>query len=735
MTMKTSVKNIYMATVAALAMTLWSCAGDEPFGGRGEGSIVLNTSLSSDVTVESRATDAELLASTKVWISNEKGLVRRYDSAADITEPVKLLTGNYVVEAWAGDSVSADWTQRWYKGRQEVTVTKGTTTDVNLVCKIANVVASVTYQEGLDEALTNYTMEVGHTKGTLSFVKDEERKGYFMMPRGETSLHYKLTGTKTFGNEPFVFEGDIADVQPATEYKLNVKYTQKVTDTGGVTFSISIDKQEIPVSSNEEFLISPPLFTGKGFDIAQPVIGEKGGLEDLTIFVRSAVSISNLQMKSDILPIYTTSEELKVGYVDLVKMQQSVLEDLEKAGITCTNKPLDEGETGTVLQVVVGKTLLDKLGEGSYSFEFTATDEEDRVNAATLAIEISDATVMAQPIDDAARDFDAVTLRAQVMKDNVETVGFKYRAVGTEDWTSVDGTAVSRAFMKGSYYEAQVSGLAPATSYEFVATADGAESGKPQTFETLKPLQLPNAGFEEWCKPAKPYLICSDESKMFWDSGNHGSSTMNKNVTTPDETLKHSGNYSVKLASQFVGIGSLGKFAAGNLFIGKYLKTDGTDGILGWGRPLSECEGEYWKLPTSVKFYAKYAPVAITSATNDSGVKEGDPDTGIVYVAFVDDTDTGKKDYNGEQWGVVVMTKTKQLFNQNDANVVAYGEYVFSEATAGDGMVEINIPLEVKKSGATPTRIIMVGSASRYGDYFTGGNGSTLWLDDIEFVY
>ena len=54
-------------------------------------------------------------------------------------------------------------------------------------------------------------------------------------------------------------------------------------------------------------------------------------------------------------------------------------------------------------------------------------------------------------------------------------------------------------------------------------------------------------------------------------------------MTTPDETYKHSGKYSVKLQSQFVGIMGIGKFAAGNLFTGQFIGRDGTNGILDFG--------------------------------------------------------------------------------------------------------------------------------------------------------
>jgi hypothetical protein len=31
--------------------------------------------------------------------------------------------------------------------------------------------------------------------------------------------------------------------------------------------------------------------------------------------------------------------------------------------------------------------------------------------------------------------------------------------------------------------------------------------------------------------------------------------------------------------------------------------------------------------------------------------------------------------------------------------------------------------------------VVVSAAASRYGDYFTGGLGSTLYLDELEFIY
>ena len=49
-------------------------------------------------------------------------------------------------------------------------------------------------------------------------------------------------------------------------------------------------------------------------------------------------------------------------------------------------------------------------------------------------------------------------------------------------------------------------------------------------------------------------------------------------------------------------------------------------------------------------------------------------------------------------------------------------------------MVEFTIPITYY-SDETPSYMMLVGSASYWGDYFVGSTSATMWLDDIEFVY
>ncbi|MGL5895195.1 MAG: PCMD domain-containing protein, partial [Bacteroidales bacterium] len=272
---------------------------------------------------------------------------------------------------------------------------------------------------------------------------------------------------------------------------------------------------------------------------------------------------------------------------------------------------------------------------------------------------------------------------------------------------------------------AQATGLQPATEYESRIKEGEVMTNLSVRFTTEAALQLPNSSFENW-SGSTPLLIFGEGQSMFWDSGNHGSATMSKNVTEPDASVKMSGERSIRLKSQFVGIGGfIGKFAAGNLFAGKYLKTDGTDGVLGWGRPFTS-------RPTALRGYIKYRPGVVDYSETDL-ISKNDTDQGIVYVAI---GDWAPQDFEGEQWPVVVKTKSKELFDPSEDNkgTIAYGEYVLNSDTDGEEMIEFIIPLDYRDT-RKPISLVLVASASRYGDYFSGSSNSTMWLDDLEFIY
>ncbi len=68
---------------------------------------------------------------------------------------------------------------------------------------------------------------------------------------------------------------------------------------------------------------------------------------------------------------------------------------------------------------------------------------------------------------------------------------------------------------------------------------------------------------------------------------------------------------------------------------------------------------------------------------------------------------------------------------------MAYGEHTMTANVGADGQLQmIEIPIEPRDGYRTskPSVIVIVASASKFGDYFEGAD-STLIIDDIELVY
>lgn len=728
--MKQNIKSLGLLAVAASSMMLAGCSADDLFGPRdGEGTLSLTASIGNDVKVVSRADADQLRAdygeSLLLWITKPgEGPVRQYNGIDNVpTDPVTLHSGSYVAEAWAGDSVAASFDKKYFKGYTPFDITNGNSTAVEVKCNIANVVVSLSFDESVDAALKSWTVTVANGEESITYEGHDARKGYFMMPKkaDNEKLTLTLEGTAPNG-DAYSQTADIEAPKGGYEYKVNFSHTPGSFNDGGAFFTITVDETEIVVEDELVITLAPEIF-GIDFDIAQEQAAATGEMGRKCVFISAVDRLSSLTIESANLQHYLGSST-----ADVFSLSESALARLAAAGINFMTYKNEAGEVNRV-RVNFEADFTNNLVSGLHTFKFIAGDNGDgteKTSEATLSLRLSNAAV---ELNEAAEvSYTTTTFVATIVKPDELTgnVGFNYREKGASDWTFVAGTN------NGTTLTATVDNLKFGTTYEYCAVAGGYTSPAKE-LTTLTPPQLPNASFEQTSTASdKALMFSADPNDFYWDSGNHGSQKMQKNVTEVTTKYFHSGKQGLCLHSQFVGLGGFaGKFAAGNIFVGKYLATEGMDGVLGWGRPFN-CPIR----PKALKVWARYEPVNITHDNTSAlpSVSKGDPDNGIVYIALVTDQTMS---YNSETWPQIVKTSSssRQLFDPSGSNVVAYGEHVFTSATTEPGLVEITIPLNDVNPNLTVSNIIIVASASRYGDYFVGGNGSLLYLDDFELVY
>ncbi len=306
--------------------------------------------------------------------------------------------------------------------------------------------------------------------------------------------------------------------------------------------------------------------------------------------------------------------------------------------------------------------------------------------------------------------------------------GFYYRKAGEEWQRSTDEVKRSEGA-----FTTTITGLEPNCAYEFKAFSNEDES-ESQFAESEDAPLLENGGFELWSKPSITWFPYLDVASRFWDSGNTGSSTI-LNLTTPcqdDVRPGSDGEYSARLQSYY----ALVKFAAGNIFIGRYVQTVGTNGIVGFGQPFVQ-------RPVALRGWVKYnCGVVNYVGSNPPGeniVVGESTDTGAIYIALGTWSPEEYGVSNGVQYGdsqtpLIVDTKNPStFFNPKSEAVVAYGQLLLTESQ--EEWMEFTIPLDYTTTSEIPTHLIIVASASRYGDYFTGSTDSMMWIDDFELIY
>lgn len=290
---------------------------------------------------------------------------------------------------------------------------------------------------------------------------------------------------------------------------------------------------------------------------------------------------------------------------------------------------------------------------------------------------------------------------------------FRYRRADSEDWTTVP---LSDVHQTQGAFSACISHLEPLTEY-VVAAVSGNDVGNEIHVVTDATEILPDGTFDQWWINGKVWCPWNENGERFWDTGNKGAATLGESNVQPSDHTPGGSGKSAKLETRFVGLGPIGKLAAGSIYTGSFQKVDGTNGILDFGR-------KWTTRPTRLRGYLQYTTAPINYTSADLAYLKDRPDSCHIYVALTDWT---------APFEIRTNPKNRQLFDPSSPSVIAYGELVRGSNT--DGYEEFVINLDYRSTSRVPSYIQITCAASKYGDFFTGGTGALLYVDQFTLEY
>ena len=302
------------------------------------------------------------------------------------------------------------------------------------------------------------------------------------------------------------------------------------------------------------------------------------------------------------------------------------------------------------------------------------------------------------------------TITGSIQSGKTPVVEYKRQNAAT--WSTLPTSAVQ---VSGTSFTASLTGLTANTTYQYRVSVDGT-TGAEQTFTTAEAIALPNGSFDDWSQDAvKPKLWqpWAAGGTSFWDTGNKGASSIGDSNSTPTTETSNGSGKAAALESKWIVM----KLAAGNIFTGSYKETVGANGVLDFGRPFTS-------FPSKLRIHYKYTCKTIDRTTDEVSYLKGRPDSCQVYIALTD---------WDQPFEVRTRPSERQLFDPADSHVIAYGELIKGESV--NSWTQADIVLNYRYTNRTPKYILIVATASKYGDFFAGGTGSKLWLDECELIY
>ncbi|MBQ8839575.1 MAG: PCMD domain-containing protein [Bacteroidales bacterium] len=704
--------------------------------------------------------------------------------------------GTYTVVATVGESHAAKFDSPFYSGSDEVDVYAEKDNLAEIICSLANVKVSVHFDENFPKYFTSYKVYVDNGSGEgLTFSSELgnlDKIGYFAVTG---ILNWELTLVNNDG-EKWVTSDSYTGVKARQHYPLEFKLSEIEEDPNGsgafrvtVDNSINVKDYELTLDMGQ---YGTPEAAPDGFELTNQISFPQGDLNTKSLTYTTEQGWASIIIKPEDNSVAVKSASLNVWY-DLVGAEQDVIDDLASIGIKAPSVPY-----GSTEAVVVDFTeYIASLELGEYTMKVSAYDVKGGSEDTVLPITVM-SNVEADMVS-VVRWCNMLSLEGKwFATERPSGMGFEYApAADTTSWTKVnaedlvfnadikrytavvkglaanteylvrpytdnekylrimnattsapfsvsaveewakfavirgvsdsvqdlqfklsDGSsvwlvpAVSPSFSGGGFV-ADIRGLDANTGYTLVsAVSNGMEAKINMAFRTENAGIIYNLGFDDWHLDGKiyyPYASGMSIPGSVWDSANKATASLKGSSTVPDShAIK---GQAVKMESKYVVIA----FAAGNIYTGRFNAIDGMGADLDWGTPFTS-------RPVALKGYYDYKGQTINRTKSPYDGMKGQPDKCQIQMFLTD--------WNGM---FNVNTTDGRFVDMNADYIIASGKLESSLNT--NGYIEFTIPLVYRDTDRTPTYAVISAASSYLGDYFTGGEGSVMYLDELSLVY
>lgn len=742
-------KYIHYLYVCLVAAVLFACQEEDMPGQSGKTGFLISLTDGTEVAV-SRATPGELVESLPIkpadfhlTITNSSTDELVYDGKVS-EELIKVKAGVYNLAAAYGENPVLALDAPYFKGEVEKAIVKGgETTSVEIPCKVANSLLSVTFdnsKESFEGIYSDYYAEVKVGGESVTLTKDGKESAYF---QSGSTVEVVFHGTLKEGGEEKSVPLDLGDVKNPLEAGDHLKLTL-MPELDKYDIPLSVAAAEVVTATLEETIpvswLPKPKVSAEGFD-------ENNTLTFVETEARQAKL--NLGLSSALQDMKLKFNFEDAQFASLQKDKEYLLSDaedkaaVEKAlGITlpeigATEAGIDLSGVVSRMQTNAGATVNNTIEVDVKANDRWGSEDENVNRVYKLVCNKPEFSVNVRPENCWSREFtvDEVQISGNADAEKIKA-DLVYQYFDGANW--VNCTTRDNVGGRTQQFVETAEDIATKT-YKVRALYRGAIASEEVEAVLETPEQLPNSGMEDWKTEVgeefrvsdswfskkrtyyKFYPYANGEIDVWWATNNQrsqdgniiwglGHPTCFAPCVSYSESEYHRGNRSALIYTSGHGGGyaSTGEkiyvegAIAGNLFVGQYLWDDKHE-IITTGH-------SFVVRPSVFEFWYKYIP------KNEDSFK--------VYIEL-----------------------------RNGSEVIASGEFIPAALSSPVGWIKGTIPISYLEMAKTATSVYVqflstTKTSFSESDFDRDKSfsfplmsdwhvhmGSMLYIDDLKLVY